>query len=330
MLIRFYRSGFPIQYASIILAALLLWGRAFFDPPSMPAPEGPGPLYPLLYAAFSNIPYLATMLSFVMLLAAAFWFNRLLDKHELIPKNSSISALIFTVLVSLSPPQLTLTPGNISLFFLILALQNMMASYDRLENLDLIYAASFFISTGALFYPPFLIFYGYLLIGFIVFRAGNWREWVASFFGLCTPFLYLLLHYFWFDTVADGLLAWTNFFSLPFVYPPDIHQGFWLISGSTILLVFWGLVRIFGRPMEKTASLRAKTYYFFWMIPFTFLSYIYASSLTEYHLVLFAPAFSLVISGAAAGARKTFWPDLILTVYLLLILLNNTLLFYLL
>ena len=72
--------------------------------------------------------------------------------------------------------------------------------------------------------------------------------------------------------------------------------------------------------------MRTKTYFFFWTIPFTFLSYIYARSLAETHLVLFAPAFTLLFSAALSGVRKRFLADLALGLFMLFVLLNNILL----
>ena len=62
MFLRFFRSSFFSQYLAIILAGLLLWGRAFFVPPMMPVATGPVPLYKLLYLLLSGLPLLAVFL----------------------------------------------------------------------------------------------------------------------------------------------------------------------------------------------------------------------------------------------------------------------------
>ncbi len=326
MLIRFYSASFPGQFATVLLTGMLLWSRAFIFPPQMPAPDGPGPLYPLLYSLLVSLPHVATFTAFVLMAISAFWINRILTSHHLIPKNFSLPALLFLVLVSLSPPLLTLTPGNISLFLLIPVLQNMLTAYDKPANLDLVFSASFFIGLASLFYPPFLIFFGYILLGFIMFRTGNKKEWIASILGTGTPFLYLLVWYIWTNDLYQGFGRWSAFFSDPFLYPLRISDDFWIITGLTTLWAIWCLYRVFRKPMEKTAAMRAKTYFFFWTIPFTFISYIYARSLAETHLVLFAPAFTLLFSAALTGLRKRKLADVALGLYILFVLLNNILL----
>ena len=152
MFIRFFRSSFPIQYLVIALVGLILWGKAFIQPPPMPAPEGPVPLYSLLYTLLNGFPHIAVIFAFILVLIESWLLNILLNKHELVLKNSSLASLIFLIMMSSSPIYLTLNPLNITILTSLIILNNLMLSYSRAEDLDLIFSSGFFSAIGSLFY----------------------------------------------------------------------------------------------------------------------------------------------------------------------------------
>ena len=157
MILRFFRSGFPIQYITIGIIGALLWSRAFIDPPGMPAPDGPVPLYGLIYSLLYNSPHLACILGFILTLLSAFLLNRLLTENEVVLKNSSLSALIFIGLMSYFPFFLTLHQLSIVSFFLLMILERLYKSYSKSESLELNYVAGFLIGIASLFYLPFIL-----------------------------------------------------------------------------------------------------------------------------------------------------------------------------
>ena len=141
-----------------------LWLNAFLNPPGMPAPEGPVPLYSLIYLTLSNFPLLSTIFGFCLVLAETYWLTRILSRHELVLKNSSLSALIFLVMMSFLPGQLTLNPINIALGFMILILYHLLISYNKPEHLDRIFAAGFFTAVASMFFLPFIFWFVFVII----------------------------------------------------------------------------------------------------------------------------------------------------------------------
>src|ERR1035437_1483732 len=130
MFLRFFRSGFATQYIAIGIIGILLWSRAFFSPPGMPPPDGPVPLYELIYALLNTSPHAASLIGFILTLLSAFLLNRLLTRNEVVLKNSSLSALIFIALMSYFPFLLTLHQLSIATFILIMILERLNKSYS--------------------------------------------------------------------------------------------------------------------------------------------------------------------------------------------------------
>jgi len=321
--IKFFKSSFFIQYLVIGIIGLCLWARAFIEPPGMPPPEGPVPLYKLLYQVFTDQPFLSTLFGFMLVLAETYWLTTILSSHELILKNSSLSALVFLVLMSFLPGQLTMNPINISLGFMILILYHLLISYNKPEHLDRIFAAGFFTAIASFFYLPFLLWFVFVVISFLVVRAGNWRAWFAAFIGLVTPFLYLSVWFFWHNNLVVHMNEYLQFFNRILVFPNPFHTDFWILSGFTVMLALWGIMVFRSGPVEKTVEIRAKTSILLWTLVFTVISFIYARSMAFFHPALAIPAMAMVITGALTHLKKKRMAEIILLIYFFAVLINN-------
>lgn len=292
----------------------------------MPSPDGPVPLYAILYDLLKDFPRLAAILGFILVFGESVWLTGVLNRHELVLKNSSLSALVFLVLMSLLPEQLTLTPINIAVFLLVVILQNLLRSYNKPDHLDLVYGAGFFTALAGFFYIPFLIWFAFVPISFVIFRSGQWREWVVSLIGVVTPFIFLSVYYFWNDELVLRASEYLVFFRSLLFYPAPIRPDFWILGGYMMLLALWGMYSIWSGPMEKTVEIRAKTNLFLWIILFTVFSFTFARSLAIYHPALAFPAFALVITGTLNSLKKTFAAELICILFFIMVLMNNALL----
>lgn len=324
MFIRFFKSSFFIQYLVIGIIGLALWITSFLDPPGMPAPEGPVPLYSLLYSWLAAFPVTASIAGFCLVVAETYWLSTILSRHDLVLKNSSLSALVFLVMMSFLPEQLTLNPINIALGFMILILHHLLISYNKPEHLDRIFAAGFFTAVAGMFYLPFLLWFVFVIIGFLVIRAGNWRAWLAAFIGLLTPALYLATWHYWQEDFIASVLAYRDFFSRILFFPSPFHLDFYILSGFTLLLALWGILYFRGGP-EKTVEIRVKTTMLMWTLGFTLLSFLFARSMAIYHPALAVPALTMVITGTLTSLKKTRFAEIILLLYFFTVLANNLL-----
>lgn len=324
MFIKFFKSSFFLQYLVIGITGMFLWLGAFLNPPGMPPPEGPVPLYEPLYSLLFNTPVIAGILGFCLVLFETYWLSRILSQHELVVKNSSLSALVFLVMMSFLPAQLSLNPINIALGFMILILHHLLISYNKPEHLDRIFAAGFFTAIASMFYLPFILWFVFVVISFLVFRAGNWRAWMAAFIGLITPFLYLAVWHFWHDRFLAELAGYLSFFNQIMVFPDTFRPDFYILTAFTLILAIWGIFRFTGGP-ERTVEIRIKTNILLWTLVFTLLSIIFSGSLAIFHPALAMPAISMVITGALFGLKRISVMEGVLLIYFFSVLINNLL-----
>ena len=323
MFIKFFRSSFPVQYLVIGFIGLMLWGKSLIFPPHIPPPTGPVPLYSLLYALFTGLPRLSVITGFVLVLIETWWLNILLNRHELVLKNSSLASLIFLILMSSSPLYLTTHPLNICILCSIIILNNLMISYSRADDLDLIYGAGFFAAIGSLFYFPYLMMLGIIPVCFVLFRSSKWREYVAAIIGFSTPYIFLTVYYFLTDQLGSQVTAYEKIFTSFFFYPIHLHTDDWVIGIFTLVLAAWGFSYLLSGPMEKTSEIRAKTYLVVWLVLISMVSVAYSTTLAVYHIVMLFPSLTLMLTSAFLGIRKKRWAEIIFMIYFLLILINS-------
>jgi hypothetical protein len=314
-----------MQYLMIGIIGILLWSHAFLEPPAMPAPDGPVPLYKLIFILLHGFPHVVCVIGFILTLLSAFLLNRLLTQNEIVLKNSSLSALVFIALMSYFPFLLTLHQVSIATLILLMILERLYQSYSKPESFELTYVAGFMIGIASFFYLPFILFFFFLLISFIIFRNIDWHEWVGSFIGLATPYIFLSVYYFWFDKWMIKAHEYQHFFMISFDPAPFRKPTFLILSSIVIVLLIFGLVTGLSRLSEKTIEIRKKTILLIWLIPVMILSIFFSASLLKYHLLISFITLSGLLSMYLLKIRNTFWHDFIFVGILVILFLNNLL-----
>ncbi|MBL7137383.1 MAG: hypothetical protein ISS17_01235 [Bacteroidales bacterium] len=325
MLIRYFRSSFPGQFVTIGVIGLLLWGAGGIHPPLMPPPDGPVPLYSLLYDWLSGFPYIAMAVGFLLVIFQAIWFNYIVSRRDLVPHNTSLAALLFLLFISLIPSYLTLTPVNITTFFLLFILRALLEAYNQSEPVELVYTAGFFVALSSFFYLPSLLFYGFLLIFFLIYRSLKWREWVSSLIGLATPFLYLVVLYFLTDRISGLPALYTDFFGQVILTIPEVGWREWILFSLLGLFTILGLQDTLRHIGEKTVELRKKNVVLLWMLFWSLLTIFYAHALHLYHLGLLSICLAVFVTNFYMHLRRPFWFELLLWLLLLALYVNTAL-----
>jgi hypothetical protein len=330
MFLRYFKSSFASQYISIGVIGLILWARAFINPPPMPVPEGPMPFYSILYDLISGTPMLGVVLGYLLVTGSAFLLNSLFTVHEIVPKNTSLSAFLFILFMSYIPFLLTIQPLNICVFLLILILKQLFNTYNRNESLDLFFMAGFFTGIGSFFYFPFIIFFAFILISFIIFRSTLWREWMSGFIGLMAPYAFLAVYYFWFDLLQVKISEYEYHFRFfRFLFSIEKDPTYLVFTATILAWLLFGLFTNFSHLNEKTIETRKKNLLLSWSVLFIVISFPFAGNFLRFHLQLVMITISAFVGSWFLQHRKTFWQELVFLLLFIAIVLNNLVLGYL-
>jgi hypothetical protein len=322
MLVRFYKSSFPAQFIALGIAGLIPWVVACLIPVKMPSPDMPAPLYSILYTALSSVPCIPALAGFLLVFFEAVLVNHILTRHDLVEKNSSLTALIFFLLMSFLPAYLTLTPVNLVMILILLIIKGMFEAYNLNEPIESVYTAGFFTGLAFLVYVPVILLTGFLMITFFLYRTLKWREWVSSLIGLCTPLLFLVVISFLTDSLPQTIDHYITYFSTLRINFPHPGLTEFTLMGFVILMTLPGMISAFRHRGEYTVEIRKKNLALIWITIWLVGAFFLSGSFYMYHPSLLAAGLSPLIAGYGMKLRKPFWFEIVIRVFILFILIN--------
>jgi hypothetical protein len=322
MFLNYFKSSFFNQYLTIFIIGSLLWAGAIFRPVQMPEPEGPVPFYEWVYSMLQAYPSTASILAFFLLLFEAWFVTTIFSRHELVPKNSSVSALIFILFMSLHPVMMTITPATIALLLQLIILYHLLIYYNKPEHLDRVYIAGFFTALAGLFDTALNLWFVFILVALVVIRAANWRAWLAAFTGFLTPLIYVAAYAFWVDRFPELYRMYVAFFSNPSVLPFIIPPGFLTVAIPALLLI--GVAWMTPvTASDKAVETRAKSNVVYWIFFFTIATIPFQGNYDISHFLLALPVISLLISRTLLGLKRQRMAEIMMLIYFFLTLGNN-------
>jgi len=253
-----------------------------------------------------------TIIGFIVMILEAFYLNYILIKHEIVPKNTLISAFVFMIVMSQSLSALSLNPVLCAAFFVIPALDKVLSTYGTADPTRDVFSAALLLTLASLFHFPAIFLALILFSSLIVFGTFSLRIFFVGIAGIITVYLYLFLYFFMVDQM-DGLLClYINWFSsiTPFSDPlPYTQYLMWVFQGIILLeAVFFVLAGM----NERNISIRKMILLVIYFLLFAFGSAVYM--LDDIRMASLMPAIpiSIFIATYLANRKKISW---ILEVY---------------
>ncbi len=227
-MIKQFRTFHPFNIPLLILGALFL-RFVLWDESLAPADLSFHQLYQHLL--LDHPPSLQLgggthfMLSVSILIVQAFWFNTIVNTHNLIGKASFLPALLFIICANLIDSFVYFGPVQVLNFFVIWLLNQFFKMYRVQEIRPLIYNAGMIVASGAIIYTPFILMLPLIWISLLIFRPFNWREWMLGPLGFLTVFFFLGFYYYWNDALVVIQSAWIH----PINLAPIKTFNFWIL-----------------------------------------------------------------------------------------------------
>lgn len=315
MLIRFFKRSFYVQYLSLLLISGLLWIRAIIEPCTLEIVDDSSPLFQLLYGilpASQSIPGLAILILEALLL------NFILVRHEIVPKNNMIAALVFIVFMSQSPIALTLNPVLLACLFAILAFDRLLNTYGKADPTKDVFSTAILLALASLFYFPLIYLQLLLFISFIIFGTFSLRIFLVGIAGSFTVYLYLFLYYFLTDNLEGQLIFYTSWFRRLPELILDFSISQYIVWAMQFILFIAGFLYVISHMHEWNISVRKKMLISEWWLIVAGLTAVYGLSNPGITLLVFVVPASVIISAYLSNRRK---PGLINELLVLLLIL---------
>jgi hypothetical protein len=323
MLIRFFRSSFLIQYLALIIIGVTLWIPAFINPPVNETESSlVSPLYHFITGLLPDIAWLPVLIALLLVFTEAIILNIIFIYHDLVPKNSLLPALLFTLFMSSGAQFITLYPALLATFPLIFFLHQVYLLFEESENLNRTLSIGILAALSSLLYAPMLLLIFYIWIVFLIYRMLHWREWFISVIGFVLPYLYLGVYYFWLDKLQDFYDEYIDYTVniFQFTATADIFQiAIWIIFA--LLLVLPSVVKVLSTMGSHNIAFRRKMSATVWMALFAAFMIITQGDIGSNN-ILYLPAAGIV-AYHFHSVKKSAWNELVVLSYLILIGVHN-------
>lgn len=236
-MIRFFKSPQPAALFSVPFIILVLWLQAFFKHPVSDKETGML-LFDLLSSVLNLLPaFVQTLIAVALISFEAIYLNNILNRYEVLYKNSFLPALMYTLLMSLALPVLEFHPVILVNLLLLRVIDKTFTLFKNDSPIPSLFDSCFLISIASLIYLPAATMFILFLIALLILRPFNLREWMIALIGFGLPYFFLSVYFFWTDQLS---IAWKNIIQ-NFV-PAHLQFGFTIEKPLMFLFIMLGLI----------------------------------------------------------------------------------------
>lgn len=309
------------------LVLLVMW--IFILPkPEIQNTENAFPLFLYIFQAVRPYRVLQIVISLLFVVLQAFFLTRVINRHSVLKEITHLPALLYVVLMSCFPEQLTFNPLLFANFFIILFLNAIFNFYRADSAVFNVFDASLFIGIATLFYWPCVFLFPLVWAALIILRPFDWREWIVSILGLALPFLFFSGVLYWFDLLSlEGMRAFIEpFYKVQFstVY----NETYFLLFIILALIMIASLFK-FSQEFGNFAKLKTRKFLelFVWFFLFAALSYLVSVKRTMVSLSFLAIPFSVMISNYFITLKNQVLAEIVFIILLIAVIYNQVLYF---
>jgi hypothetical protein len=271
----------------------------------------------VLPVSFKNLlsPIVNLLIAAALVFAQALWLNQLVNKYNLLGKPTFLPALMYVTISALLVPFLALSPPLICNFLVLWMIDKLFSFYKDENAITTAFDLGIIVGIGTLVYFPYIYMFLAVLIGFIIFRAFNWREWAAVLVGFATVFFFLAVYYYWTDRLDQFYAIWLP---LGHSFPNQIRFNYYnyLMLIPVIIIFGLGFITIRQNYFKSYVQIRKS----FQMLTIVFvvaaLSFYVKANFRVSHFMLCAVPAAIIFAYYFLYAAKRWFYEIL---YLLLV-----------
>jgi hypothetical protein len=254
------------------------------------------------------------LFAILLTLLQALLFNRIVNEYNLLGKPSFLPALMYVTGASLLMHFLVLTPVLICNFLVIWMLSKFLSIHRKESALSTMFDLGMIIAVGTLIYLPFVVMMLLLWISLIIFRAFNWREWIAGILGFTTVYFFIAVAYYWTDSF-EKLQSFQVPLAIEFkLFPINYYE--YLVSIPLLLILFLSIISLQQKLYRSNVHIRKSYLLLFFTFIFSVLSFFITSNYQIYHFLLAVPAAAVFMAFYFSHATKAWFYE---SLYLMLV-----------
>ena len=255
---------------------------------------------------------IASMLVFIQALI----FNYVVNNHNLLAKPSFLPALMFVTGTSLFMPFMILSPALVSNFLLIWIIDKFLKLGKSANSITTVFDIGMIIGLGTLVYFPFMAMMVMIFLALLLFRAFNWREWIAGLIGFLTIFFFLAVFYYWNDNLSMFYQIWKPLGNrFPSVF--KINYNDYLVLIPVAIIIILASLQLRENFFRSFISTRKAFQLLFFMFIVSAASFYLKPNFRTWHFLLCVPPGAVLLAYYFSNAKKRWFYE---TLFLLFVL----------
>jgi len=325
--ISFFRTSHFINLLMLPLVLLVMW--IFILPKTeIGNTENAFPLFLYALHGLREQRWLQIALSLLIVVVQAFYLTTVINRQSVLRDSSNLPALMYVVLMSCFPEQLSFNPLLFANFFIIIFLDRLFDMYHSETAVFQTFDAGLFIGIASLFYWPCLFLFPLIWASLVLIRPFNLKEWITSLLGVGFPFLVFALFLFWFDLFTPD--------SIRAVFEPLYRVQFTAVFNETYVILFAILLFIilasvytFFKEFRTFAKIKTRKFLFLLVAFFLFaaLSYLVSVKTTMVSLSFLAVPLSVLFSNYFVSIKRQIFAEILFILLLAAVVYNQVLFF---
>ncbi len=322
MLIRFFKNNTPSLFFIMPIFALALWIISLIDQPQFNEPKIAF-LYNIVSKPLNAVSYLNLIFAFLLITGEAFLINFIANENEVITKRTFLPALFYIIFMSTNETMLTINPSMFANLFILFSLNKLFTSFRKNTAFSNTFDAGFYLSIASLFYFPSIILFPIMIVGLIIFRTFNWREWLISFLGIITPYCFVLTYYLWTNQLKafwDNIISYFVLHDTPSF---DFSSSFYLMSIIATIIILLSLSTIVRNIRSGSQKTKKNLTFLNWFFLFAIFSFSIAPQLILPYLSVLAIPLSIFTANYFLNMKKELLGELLFLLFIATILIND-------
>lgn len=323
-MIRFFRSPQPAALFVIPFIAIILWLAGWGHVPVYDHPNL-APLWKPFVPLFLRLPDFVRWLLLVALVSfSAIKFNLLMNRHEVLYKNSYLPSLFYVVLVSSLPEFMTLHPLHVVNLLLLSFLDNCFDFFKNDRVVRPIFNAGWIISIIVLLYLPLFPLLVFFFLVLTILRSVSLREWLMAATGVLFPIF--LLTCWWFPTPLPEKVQWLIRYAVNYRWLPmaSLNLPQQVFVWTTVGMLLFSLLKLRGNYYKNTVRTRYFQQALFFLLLFGVgLLFLNGRLLWIHTVVLTIPAAAFLSYWFVSAKKRLSLFELLLWSYLFVLAWNR-------
>lgn len=323
MITRFFKTNQPVVYLAIVMLALVFWSAGILKGFSV-ITSANMPFYGLFfYLIHPDVTWAYSLMGLLLIVSQAIHLNWVMNRHEVLFKNSFLPALMYVLFSCCIPPFVSFHPVLVINTILIFVIDKMFSLFKNESPLAPEYDACFLISISTLFYFPAIAFMLFFMAGLLILRPFSWRDWMVGVLGFLTPIFFVLVYYFLTDNLElFRQMAFSSGITKEFNLKNAIPPGYLLTLSCIIVLSFLSFWKIRENFYKNVARTRNFQQLIFLLIIIGISVIIVTPGSSIYRFSILSIPVSTLLAYYFLVAKKTWIADGLIYIFLLVIIYN--------